>query len=94
MRTYRLDPVPGTKDDPSWSRSMLRERCWVKANSEGEARTLVIRATGKGAGKRGAEPILTSPWDDPALTTCVFDAESPVEVPEGVVVTASGDTYS
>jgi hypothetical protein len=94
MKVFRLDPVGGTENNSRWSRSRIIERCWVRANSEKQARERVNLAVSKATDKPVGEEVPTSPWLHPApLTTCVVD-QPPLKVPEGVVITVSNKTYS
>jgi hypothetical protein len=91
MHTYRLDPIPSTEDYPCWSRSTLRERVWVWANSENQARDRVISASSKASERTANGQIAGPPWRQPALTTCVVDTKPPVEVPEDAAAFTWGD---
>lgn len=91
MPIYRLDPVEGKEDDPNWQASTLRSNgCWVRAGSKMDARQKVNVATIIATERDPRRPIATSPWMNPDLTICKKD-EPGIEVPEGVVVTASGN---
>ena len=90
MRVYRLDPIDDTLEDPTWQASAIRGvGCWVRAESEKEARRDVIHVSVIGITRQPGEAIRISPWSDPSFTTCVEDRPG-FEVPEGVVVTTDG----
>ena len=91
---YRLDPLGEGRDDPRWTTSVIKERCWVRAISEASARRDVHFATWI-ATEIGTAGILASPWSDEALTSCIEDEAPGIGVPEGgVVITASGRLIS
>jgi len=91
MRVYCLEPVK-LADDHNWAASTHRERCWVLAESEEDARRKVAMATG--IATTADHPIPTSPWKDQRLTTCYEDTSPPREIPAGVVHTESGQMLS
>jgi|SRR6516165_12363916 len=88
MQVYRVDPKSGKTSDQSWSTTRLKERCWVLAQSETDARLKVTLATGIAVPLRRGKCLPTSPWINRDLTECVLDTPKH-EVPPGVIVTAS-----
>ena len=91
---YRLDPREEGRNNPRWTASIIKERCWVRAISEESARRDVHFATWI-ATEIGPAGILTSPWSDGALTSCIEDKAPGIGVPEGgVVITTSGRIIS
>jgi len=91
MRVYCLESVK-LADDHNWAASTHRERCWVLAESEEDARRKVAMATGIATTVH--HPIPTSPWKDQRLTTCYEDRNPPREIPADVVCTESGQMLS
>ncbi|MCW2276076.1 hypothetical protein GJ654_19475 [Rhodoblastus acidophilus] len=66
MSVYRLEPIDS--DHPSWKYSKEQEKVWAAAPSEAAARDLVAARSGFDPASGG-----TSPWKDPAVTSCVLD---------------------
>jgi hypothetical protein len=91
MRVYCLESVK-LADDHNWAASTHRERCWVLAESEEDARRKVAMATGIATTVH--HPIPTSPWKDQRLTMCYEDRNPPREIPADVVCTESGQMLS
>jgi hypothetical protein len=92
MPIFCLQPVDDTSD-PRWEATSLKEGCWVRAETENEARAAVELATQRMVDHDPAKGILYSPWQDAKLTTCWPDSPS-ITVPEGIIVTVSGKTIS
>ena len=46
MQVYRLEPKSATTTDQCWSTTRLKERCWVRARSETDARLKLTLVTG------------------------------------------------
>ena len=91
MPVYCLEPVK-LADDHNWAASTHRERCWVVAESEEDARRKIERATK--IATTAHHPIPTSPWKDQRLTTCHEDNNPPRKIPAGVVCIESGQMLS
>jgi hypothetical protein len=94
MTIFFLQPKDGDTSHQRWEATFLKEGCWVRAHSEGQARQKVQRATIQMLDVRHGEKILNSPWVDGSLTDCVIDETPGLYVPEGVIVTVSGKTIS
>jgi hypothetical protein len=92
MQIFRLDPVASHLNDPRWTATDLKEGCWVRAQSQDEARRRVTLATVKVVGRTPGADKLLSPWLDPYLTECAPDSPG-VYVPDGIVVSVHGRTY-
>lgn len=90
---YRLDPNPDRMADPAWEATNLAEACWVLAQSAGQARMFVELATLRHVERGEGQGIRSSPWRDPSLTSCTPD-DPDILIPEGVVVSVGGLTYS
>ena len=89
MRTFYLEPKDGDTSDPNWAATSLKEGCWVKAESESNARRLVELAGLKTMEIRpGQMIILHSPWLDPELTSCEPTDAGP-DIIEGVILPKS-----
>lgn len=93
MRVYYLEPKDGDVSDPRWAATAVQEGCWVRANSEDLARRQVESSTHTMMKRNPGWPILFSPWRDPKLTDCRPDIPR-LNVPEGIIVTAGGKTFS
>ena len=93
MPVFYLEPKARDVSDPRWDATALREGCWVQAETEDHARQEVDQRTHTMIVRRPGWPLLFSPWRDPKLTDCRPDAPD-LEVPEGIVITASGKTFS
>src|SRR5262245_9763152 len=87
MRVFRLDPLPAKLTDRKWGSTFIRTKCWVRAEDEDQARSLVAQWTQKATVAADRRP-LAPPWDDPDLVSCQADAS--VDVREGVIVTSEG----
>ncbi|MGA2793230.1 MAG: hypothetical protein ABSE69_06790 [Roseiarcus sp.] len=84
MNIYRLDPID--PNDPSWRNSVEKECVWAGAPTPNDARKLVADKTRPDA--HGAAG-LKSPWQDEALTSCVWEP-SMTHIRAGAVVRADG----
>jgi hypothetical protein len=88
MNIYRLDPI-----DPnhlSWPLSAEMETVWACAPTETAARDLVADKTRQGMRvATGDCPLPKSPWQDAAVTSCVWEP-SMTHVSVGTVVRADG----
>jgi hypothetical protein len=84
MNVYRLDPIdPG---HPSWRHSIEKDTVWAGAPTSNDARNLVADKTRLDVhGGTG----LKSPWQDEAVTSCVWEP-SMTHIPAGTVVRADG----
>jgi hypothetical protein len=88
MFVYRLEPI--ILDHPSWQKSSHKERVWVEAIYERDARQRVTDATYKGTLAARSSPNLHSPWDLADVTRCVAeDRRKPLK--KKGVITQSGD---
>jgi|SRR6516165_509702 len=67
--------------------SCLKERCWVLARSETDARLKLTLVTGIAVPLRPGKRFPTSPWIDRNLTAFTLEDPSNREVPAGVIVT-------
>lgn len=93
MKIFFLEPIEERLQDASWEASSIRESCWMKAENEGHARFLVGQITTRFYDRRDDAKPLYSPWLDSRLTTCA-EASPSIEVPDGILVTAGGQTLS
>lgn len=93
MPIYRLEPIPGTRDDAAWQATYLHEGCWVLATSPDDARSQVELATLTMTDRRPGEKALFSPWRNDRLTECRVDNPA-LDMREGIIVTAGGRTIS
>jgi hypothetical protein len=73
MQVYRLEPKSDTARDQNWSTTRLKERCWVRARSETDARLKLTLVTGIAIPLRAGKRFVTSPWIDRDLTNCTLD---------------------
>jgi len=89
MQVYRLEPKSATTTDQCWSTTRLKERCWVRARSETDARLKLTLVTGIAVPLRAGQRFPTSPWIDRDLTECTLDEAPGHQVPRGMIVTAS-----
>ena len=89
MQVYRLEPKSGSISDQSWSTTRLKERCWVLARSETDARLKLTLVTGVVVPLRRGKRFPTSPWINRDLTVCTLDKAPEHEVPPGMIVTAT-----
>jgi hypothetical protein len=80
-------------NDPRWTATELKDGCWVRALSQDDARERVSLATVKVVARPPGAGKLRSPWLDPHLTECAPDSPA-VYVPDGIVVSVHGRTYS
>ena len=71
---YRLDPIDPYLADRRWDGILIRDRCWVLATSEDNARG-VVHETCLWNLER---PPDYTPWLDPELSSCVLDASRKV----------------
>jgi hypothetical protein len=95
-RVFRLWPIEDHADDRNWQASALKPTvCWVRARNAEEARAFVQQATIAMVAVKavGIEPVAYSPWVNPRLTGCAPD-DPKIQVPEGIVVTADGQTLT
>jgi hypothetical protein len=81
MNVYRLDPID--TDHPLWKLSTEQDTIWAVAPTEEAARALV-------ASRSGFNPASgeTSPWTNPAVTSCTLDPT--MELMDGDVVRGDG----
>jgi hypothetical protein len=89
MQVYRLEPKNGDTTHRNWDTTQLKERCWVLAESEVDARLKVALITGIAVRLPRNERFPISPWINRDLTECVPDNTSGHEVPKGFIITAS-----
>lgn len=68
MNIYRLDPIDS--NHPSWQNSVEKDSVWASAPTPKEARDLVAEKTKPGV--QGAIGF-KSPWQDEAVTSCVWE---------------------
>jgi hypothetical protein len=90
---YYLEPKDEGLSDPRWTATALKEGCWVRADTEDLARTVVDHATHTMVARKQGWPLLFSPWRDPTLTDCRLETPN-VIVPRGIIVTRGGKTFS
>ncbi|MGB8278613.1 MAG: hypothetical protein WCF20_11875 [Methylovirgula sp.] len=84
MNIYRLDPID--PNDPSWQNSVEKNSLWTSAATPKDARDLVADKTRLGvSGANGFK----SPWQDEAITSCVWEP-SMTHIHAGTVVRADG----
>lgn len=91
MPIFYLAPRDDATGHQRWAATTLKEGCWVRAESANEARLIVQQGTIQMVDFKPGEPILHSPWLDPALTDC-SPATPAIQVPEGIIVTVTGRT--
>ncbi|SRR6266851_8023953 len=89
MKVYRLEPKSGDTSDRNWEATTLKEKCWVIAESEADARQKVALAAGIGARLQPGATIPTSPWINRELTDCLPDNAPERQPPPGFILTAS-----
>ena len=84
MNVFRLDPIdPG---HASWAFSKEKNMIWVGSPTADKARDLAAARSGFDL---QATPDATSPWKNPAVTSCVLDPTMKL-LNEGDVVRADG----
>ncbi len=86
MNIYRLDPIDAKH--PSWAMSAEKETLWAAAATPDEARSLVAAKTRTGSAG-GSPDTRKSPWQDAAVTSCVWDPTLS-HVRDGTVERADG----
>ncbi len=84
MNIYRLDPID--PKHPSWKNSTEKDSVWASAATPEEARDLVADKTRLGAPTAIG---LKSPWQDEAVTSCVWEP-SMTHIQAGTVVRTDG----
>jgi hypothetical protein len=93
MPTFHLEPKDGQTTDPRWQATSLREACWINAPSPHIARLRVEVATVRFLDHDTYKVELFSPWIDADLTDC-SPGNAPGDLPDGIILTASGKRIS
>jgi hypothetical protein len=78
MNVYRLDPID--PDHPVWKLSTEQDTIWASAQTEEAARDLVASRSGFNAASGE-----TSPWKNPAVTSCTLDSTMKLLNPGDVI---------
>src|SRR5258707_9778281 len=65
MQVYRLGPKSGDTSDRNWEATTLKNKCWVLAESEANARQKVALATGIGPRLQRGATISKKSMDKP-----------------------------
>ena len=90
MDTYRLEPIPGKEDDPSWEWSKITpQKVWVNARNEDEARLKVHFESLLMKPRFGEKKVPSPPWQISELTLCVCDPAQHVN--DDQILLESGD---
>ena len=92
MPIYRLSPVEALEGDPSWEASMLKEACWIRADTPDSARHRVEMETAIFVAFSPNRPTPYPPWRSSRLVRCE-EAEPPFEVPEGQIIRTDGAAF-
>jgi len=91
MPIFRLDPIEHKRDELDWRATLITDTCWTRAHDSYEARFNVMGASMRMYERESR--TLHNPWGEASLTTCAEDNQG-IDVPEGVVVTAGGHTFT
>jgi hypothetical protein len=89
MAFFHLVPRNNDTSDPCWATSILKEGCWIEADSEEKARGALAIKT------ETLDPpniVAKSPWLDDRLTECL-QAEPPFDFLVGKILSDSGRMF-
>ena len=94
MPVFRLDPVTAELSNPNWQCSTIgAQTCWVRAESDHEARWAATTATIIARGGSASDDSPLMPWNHGQFATCTLDPSKEGVIAPGQLLDAGGRVH-